>query len=78
SAEALSDNDVGKVRLLIGIIKAVDYKEEYALISIERKSSIVTVKFEEAFFANSPNYIGLFHNVQRLISNKKGVVFTGI
>ncbi|OAT74640.1 hypothetical protein [Parageobacillus thermoglucosidasius] len=78
NADALNDSDVGKVRVLIGFIKDVQYTESSAIIKVQRKNKMVDVKFEEAFFANSPDYQGLFHYIRKYINEQNKVVFTGV
>ncbi|MED4069580.1 hypothetical protein [Priestia megaterium] len=79
TADTLKEKDEGETRLLLGIIKEVvlDDKGTANIVVIENNTK-VHVKFEEAFRANSPNYLGLFHYLQRYISEVNDVVFAGI
>jgi hypothetical protein len=77
-ADALNDSDVGKVRILIGVIRDVQYSDSSAVITVGRKNKSVDVKFEEAFFGNSPDYKGLFHHISKYLSGKSEVIFTGV
>lgn len=76
--ETLQESDVTKHRLLIGIVESVSYGKENASLTLKEGSKSLQVKFEEAFFANSPAYSGYFHFVDRLIEENENVVFSGI
>ncbi|MGG1291743.1 hypothetical protein ABE218_10350 [Bacillus smithii] len=78
NADALSDSDVGKARLIIGFIKRINYDTTRAVITIENNNHTVDVKFEEAFFANSPRHIGFFHFIERYITENTSVIFTAV
>ncbi|KEF36284.1 hypothetical protein M670_04521 [Schinkia azotoformans MEV2011] len=77
SVDMLKESDFGKPRIVTGIIENITYSEESALIKIYNDDSKVDVKFEEAFFANSPNYKGLFHHIERFITDNGSVMFVG-
>lgn len=76
--DSLKDSDVGKPRLIIGMIQGVEYEESRAIITIAGQKRVVDVMFEEAFFANSPSYQNLFHYVERFIYENNRVIFTAV
>ncbi|WP_154990404.1 hypothetical protein [Priestia megaterium] len=79
TADTLKEKDKGKTRLLLGTVKAVNLDNEgTANIIVIENNVEVSVKFEEAFRANSPNYLGLFHHLEEYISKVKDAVFAGI
>lgn len=77
-AKALKDSDVGRVRLVYGIVSSVDHEALRARICIDGGNKTIQVRFEEAFFASNPMYEGLFHHAKRLCSEYQNVIFTGI
>nr|WP_278430426.1 hypothetical protein [Brevibacillus laterosporus] len=78
-AHALKESDVGQLRTLFGNIKGLEYSSSGAMITIENKNKFVYVKFEEAFIANSPNDLGLFHFIERYCKEiKHKALFVGI
>ena len=56
----------------------MEYDEARAVISIAGQRRVVDVMFEEAFFANCPEYRGLFHFVVRYIYENKRVILTAV
>jgi hypothetical protein len=78
NVDSLKDSDEGKARVLIGIIQDIKYDDSRALIRVGRNKKVVDVKFEEAFVANSPNHLGLFHYIEKLLSERGDVIFTGV
>ncbi|MCQ6264507.1 hypothetical protein M1K46_02350 [Fictibacillus sp. WQ 8-8] len=78
TADAFNVADIGKHRLLIGEIKDITFSEKSAFITTIWNRSEVLVKFEEVFFANSPEYNGLFHNIERYINEYQNVILTAI
>ncbi|MCG0050438.1 hypothetical protein [Priestia aryabhattai] len=78
NANALTEKDIGKPRLVIGFIKDIEYTEATATITIEKNNSTVYVKFEEVFFANSPEHLGLFHFIEKYMKKNENVILTAI
>lgn len=78
NAETLSERDVFKYRIVSGIVENVEFKNDNATIELCAHNNPVNIKFEEAFFANSPNYQGLFYLVQELIDEYENVTFDGL
>lgn len=78
TVDMLKDIDKNKPRLIMAIIKSVELIDNVAVITVNENNIEIEIVFEEAFRANSPGYLGLFHLIKRYISNEKTVVFTGI
>lgn len=76
--DMLKDVDEGKPRLVMGVIKDVTVNDFSVEIIVIEKGAEIHVKFEEAFYVNSPTYSGLFHHIKKYISEVEKVVFTGI
>lgn len=76
--EGLRDSDIGKARLLIGDICSISYESKRAIIILKQNKTKLKVKFEEAFFANSPNLEGLFHYIERFINEYENPLFTAV
>jgi hypothetical protein len=73
----LTQTDIGKPRVLTGVIEQIIEDESTILMKIYKGNKMVSVKFEEAFFANSPNYKGLFYHITEFIADQDGI-FVGI
>jgi hypothetical protein len=73
-ADALKEKDIGETRTVTGKLKNITYSESSAVIKIEKNNKIVLVKFEEVFFAINPQYSGLFHHIERFLSENKNTI----
>jgi hypothetical protein len=78
STDTITESDINKHRLLTGSIKRFSSSKTNVSIELIGKNNKVFIKFEEAFFANSPNYSGLFHLIDRLMKDYPNVIFTGL
>ncbi|UKS26049.1 hypothetical protein LOZ80_31595 [Paenibacillus sp. HWE-109] len=76
--DMLKDSDEKRPRLIMGLVKDVKLLGSTAEIIIVEKGIDIHVKFEEVFHVNSPTFSGLFHLINRYLSDVKRVVFTGI
>ncbi|SFJ43448.1 hypothetical protein SAMN04487936_102156 [Halobacillus dabanensis] len=77
-ADALSESDLGKPRVVSGEVISVYSKKNFAQIKIRRGNTTLSVKFEEAFFADSPNSDGLFGNITKYSEKHGPLIFNGI
>lgn len=75
-ADALKDTDVGQTRTVTGILKSIEHTKSNAVIQVEKNNKIVTIKFEEAFFAINTQYQGLFHHIQRYMKENNNIIFS--
>lgn len=64
--------------MISGIITSIVYGNDNATITLQGRHRTVDIKFEEAFFANSPNFAGLFYLIDRLVEEYESVVFNGL
>ncbi|SDJ86237.1 hypothetical protein [Sediminibacillus albus] len=78
NVDNLKDSDIGKPRLIIGQVVDTVEKEDFARITVKHGNKIVSVNFEEAFFANSANFKGLFHHIKKFKGSQGNITFTGI
>ncbi|MGZ4107806.1 MAG: hypothetical protein ACXVO1_10765 [Tumebacillaceae bacterium] len=76
-ALALKDSDVGRVRLVYGVISDVEAEASRAVVRLDGGNKAVHVRFDEAFFAINPMYEGLFHYAKRYCEANRNVIFTG-
>jgi len=76
--DTLTPRDLGKPRVLTGDIELVIHEGTSIIMYIVKDSKRVSVKFEEAFFANSPNFRGIFHHIEGFIAEKGVGIFVGI
>lgn len=76
--DILKESDIGKHRCVTGYVNEVIEDGEKIIISISRKAKQLKVVFEEAFRANSPNFIGLFHHISKYLNKHDNVIFIGI
>lgn len=77
TVDALSDSDIGKARILIGEVVEVHSSLDAVTIKIQHNNKVIEAKFQEAFFASSPTYVGLFHYIDKYISKYGLATFTG-
>lgn len=78
--DMLKDNDLGKPRLIMGNLESISISGDVANIVVEENGAKVSIKFEEVFRANSPEYLGLFHHISDYIHSEElsEVVITAI
>ncbi|HWO97593.1 MAG TPA: hypothetical protein VNM45_14920 [Bacillus sp. (in: firmicutes)] len=80
TADMLKDIDTGKPRLIMGKIKSITLLEDVADIIVVENGIEICIKFEDAFKANSPEYLGLFYHISDYMSevSPTKVIFTVI
>lgn len=80
TVDMLKDVDNGKPRLIIGKIKSITLLKDVADIVVEENGVEICIKFEDAFKANSPEYLGLFYHISDYMSeiSPSEVIFTVI
>ncbi|GIO33514.1 hypothetical protein J2TS6_46550 [Paenibacillus albilobatus] len=76
--DILKETDIGKHRCVTGYVDKVFEDGEKKIITISKKSKKLNVVFEEAFRANSPNFIGLFHHIIKYLKKHENAIFVGI
>lgn len=74
---SLGNEDNGETRLIMGLISRVVVSESATEIVVVDSGAEVHVRFEAAFYADSPNFAGLLHLITRFIGDFGRVVFTG-
>lgn len=77
-ADVLKESDIGKHRCVTGYFDKLIEDGERIIITIFQKKTQVNIMFEEAFRANSPNYVGLFHHIARYLSKNQNVICISI
>lgn len=77
--DALKDKDIGKTRTVIGSFLEIQQTDKRTIIRVQKNSVYLDIKFEEAFFAEAPEYGEMFHLIQRF-SKENGqsiIIVTG-
>lgn len=77
-ADVLKESDIGKHRCVTGYFEELVEDGERIIITIFRKKTKVRIMFEEAFRANSPNYVGLFHHINNYMRKYKDAICISI
>ncbi|OEH85167.1 hypothetical protein BHU72_06030 [Desulfuribacillus stibiiarsenatis] len=79
TVDMLKETDENTPRLIMGIVKEVIlHDDKTATIIVSQNNSEIRIKFQEAFMANSPNYLGLFNHLRRYVLENENAVFSGI
>ncbi|MDI3412392.1 hypothetical protein QKW52_27895 [Bacillus sonorensis] len=78
NADALKETDLGHTRTVTGIVKSVETGKKRAMVRIYKNGTFVNIKFEEAFFAVTPQYEGLFHYIGRFAEENNDVIFCAV
>lgn len=73
--DALKEKDLGQTRTVTGRIEKVETGEKSALVRICKNNKFVNIRFGEAFFADAPQYEGLFHYIDRFAAENNNAVF---
>ncbi|WP_139217070.1 hypothetical protein [Salibacterium halotolerans] len=66
----LQEKDEGQTRLVIGVLKNVNDSNKGTSILIEDSGKELYLVFEEVFRVNSPEYLGLFHHLEKYQTSK--------
>lgn len=78
-ADTFRESDIGMTRILKRcIIEDVTHNTESAIIRVAKGNSKIEVKFGQAFIANSPNSLSLFHHIIRFVRENGQVKFTAV
>lgn len=64
--DALKEKDIGRTRTVIGLFLELLHTKERTIIRVEKNGSYLDMKFEEAFFAKTPEYKEIFHLISGL------------
>ena len=72
--DALKDRDVGKTRTVIGSFLELEHSEKTTIIRVVKNDVHLDIKFEEAFFAEAPEYKGLFHLIERFAKENEPTI----
>ncbi|OMF80384.1 hypothetical protein [Paenibacillus peoriae] len=75
--DALRETDIGKPRILFGIVDSVKEGPKQVELMVSFNGYAAKVKLGEAFFANSPTYAGLFYNVEAYSDKYSKPMFVG-
>ncbi|MGG0776925.1 hypothetical protein ABE060_17085 [Bacillus rugosus] len=78
NADALKETDLGHTRTVTGIVKSVKTGKNSAQVRVYKNGRFVNIKFEEAFFAATPQYEGLFHYIDRFAEENNNVIFCAV
>ncbi|WP_281658229.1 hypothetical protein [Halobacillus sp. Cin3] len=78
AVDAINDSDLNNPRIVTGEVVDVYSEKNFAVVRISKGKRVLTVKFEEAFFADTPNYDGLFENITKYAEKKGILTFIGI
>ncbi|MEC3795357.1 hypothetical protein A6g_13865 [Bacillus velezensis] len=73
--DALKEKDLGQTRTVTGRIEKVETGEKSALVRICKNNKFVNIRFGEAFFADAPQYEGLFHYIDQFATENNNAVF---
>jgi hypothetical protein len=77
--DAFREKDIGMTRVIRRcIISHVSFTLESATIVVVKGNTQIEVKFGEAFRANSPNALSLFHHIERYVREESPVRFTAM
>lgn len=70
----LNDEDVDKVRCVIGEVKFMWIDKEFSYINLNSQGNQVKVHFNEAFIASNSSEYSLFHYLKRFINENKNSI----
>lgn len=63
--DALKSSDLWKTRTVIGSFSRLEHSKERTIIKVVRNEVVLDIQFEEAFFAEAPEYKEMFHLIER-------------
>lgn len=75
--DGLRETDINKPRILYGIVESIRDEQKSMELTISFNGRYAKVMLEEAFFANSPTYRGLFHNIDAYTAKYSKPMFVG-
>jgi hypothetical protein len=72
--DTLKDKDIAKTRTIIGSFLELEQTEKRTIIRVERNKNYLDIKFEEAFFAEVPEYKEMFHLIQQFTEENGQII----
>ncbi|MEI2406358.1 hypothetical protein [Niallia taxi] len=75
--DGLKEKDLGETRTITGRVVKVETANKHALVRVVKNGTFVNIVYGQAFFANVPQYEGLFHYIDRFAKENNNAIFSG-